>query len=45
MDGIRNEAWKYANEKVRERLKKIMNGIWKIKEWPEDRKEGIIYPI
>ena len=22
-----------------------MNGIWKVKEWPEDWKEGIICPI
>ena len=39
VNGIRNEAWKYANENVRERLKKIMNGIWKVKEWPEDWKK------
>ena len=44
-DGIRNEAWKYANEKVRKRLRKIMNGIWKVKEWPEDCKKGIICSI
>ena len=45
LDEIRNEAWKCANEKVKERLTKIMNGIWKIKEWPEDWEEGIICPI
>ena len=45
MDRIRNEAWKYTNEKVRERLRKIKNGIWKVIEWPEDWKEGIICPI
>ena len=36
MDGIRNKAWKYAKKKVRERLRRIMNGIWKVKEWLED---------
>ena len=27
VDGIRNEVWKYANENVKERLRKIINGI------------------
>ena len=27
VDEIRNEAWKYANENIRERLRKIMNEI------------------
>ena len=38
VDGIRNEAWKYANEKGSDR--KIMNGIWKVEEqhlYTEDR--------
>ena len=45
VDGIWNEAWKYANEKVREKLRKIINGIWKVKEWPKGWKEGIICAI
>ena len=45
VDGIRKEDSKYANEKVRKRLRKIMNGIWKVREWPEDWKEGIICTI
>ena len=45
VNGIGNEAWKYANEKVRKRLRKIMNGKWKVKESSEDWKEGIMCPI
>jgi len=45
IDGIRNEAWKYASDKVKERLREILNKIWRGEGWPEEWKEGIICPI
>src|SRR5699024_3165023 len=44
-DGIQNEAWMYGTEGMRERLRKIMNEIWKGGGFPRQWTEGLIIPI
>lgn len=44
-DGIKNEAWIHANEKVKEKLHEIINLIWQGKGFPTAWRNGQILPL
>ena len=44
-DGIKNEAWIYGGRLLREKVRLVLNKVWKGQEFPEEWKTGIIVPI
>ncbi|EFN73348.1 hypothetical protein EAG_02315, partial [Camponotus floridanus] len=44
-DGIGNEAWIYGIEKLRGKMKEILNKMWNGGKLTKEWKEGIITPI
>ncbi|KAJ3656199.1 hypothetical protein Zmor_015295 [Zophobas morio] len=44
-DGIQNEAWMFGTEGVKERIREVVDGVWKEKGFPRQWREGIIIPL
>lgn len=45
LDEIPNEVWKYGGEEMKMWTWRMCNKIWKGEGWPEEWKEGVIFPI
>lgn len=44
-DRIQNEAWIYGTEGVKERLREVVNDVWRGRGFPLEWREGLICPI